>query len=152
MAEGKYDFDVVGHYARPDIFSLSVNDRPTPVVVMVTGPPRADPRMSRCSRRTLAGRGGCAEPAHQHRDVLGGGGVGANRAGRLRAREQLPHQLEQVDSGGGGLHRVGAVTHHLGERSVRRLKLGAAVQEPLEGRPRWIEATARRERLGAPRA
>ncbi len=32
IAEGKYDFDVAGHYARPDIFSLSVNDQPTPVV------------------------------------------------------------------------------------------------------------------------
>ena len=32
IAEGKYDFDVVGHYARPDIFRLSVNERPMPVV------------------------------------------------------------------------------------------------------------------------
>jgi len=40
MAEGKYDFDVVGHYARPDIFSLSVNDRPTPVVVSRHEPTR----------------------------------------------------------------------------------------------------------------
>jgi nitrilase len=27
IARGKYDFDVVGHYARPDIFRLSVNER-----------------------------------------------------------------------------------------------------------------------------
>lgn len=29
IARGKYDFDVVGHYARPDIFRLGVNERPT---------------------------------------------------------------------------------------------------------------------------
>ena len=28
VARGKYDFDVVGHYARPDIFELVVNERP----------------------------------------------------------------------------------------------------------------------------
>ena len=27
IARGKYDFDVVGHYARPDIFRLEVNER-----------------------------------------------------------------------------------------------------------------------------
>ena len=26
IARGKFDFDVVGHYARPDIFRLVVND------------------------------------------------------------------------------------------------------------------------------
>ncbi len=29
IARGKFDFDVVGHYARPDIFSLRVNEAPT---------------------------------------------------------------------------------------------------------------------------
>ena len=28
VVRGKYDFDVVGHYARPDVFSLSVNTSP----------------------------------------------------------------------------------------------------------------------------
>lgn len=32
IARGKYDFDVVGHYARPDIFRLHVNEQPNPVV------------------------------------------------------------------------------------------------------------------------
>ncbi len=32
VARGKFDFDVVGHYARPDVFQLSVNERPLPPV------------------------------------------------------------------------------------------------------------------------
>lgn len=36
IARGKYDFDVVGHYARPDVFQLLVNERETPAMV-VTG-------------------------------------------------------------------------------------------------------------------
>jgi predicted amidohydrolase len=33
IAEGKFDFDVVGHYSRPDIFRLTVDERPKPTVV-----------------------------------------------------------------------------------------------------------------------
>jgi nitrilase len=33
IARAKYDFDVVGHYARPDVFQLTINERPQPPVV-----------------------------------------------------------------------------------------------------------------------
>jgi len=33
IARSKYDFDVVGHYARPDVFTLHVNERPARPVV-----------------------------------------------------------------------------------------------------------------------
>jgi len=39
IAEGKYDFDAVGHYARPDIFRLSVNEQPMPAVTVENGEP-----------------------------------------------------------------------------------------------------------------
>ncbi|MDQ3812060.1 MAG: nitrilase, partial [Chloroflexota bacterium] len=32
LAEARYDFDVVGHYNRPDIFQLAVDERPRPSV------------------------------------------------------------------------------------------------------------------------
>jgi len=32
IARGKFDFDVVGHYARPDVFQLVVDERPKPGV------------------------------------------------------------------------------------------------------------------------
>ena len=37
IARGKYDFDVVGHYARPDVFRLMVNERAQPPVVSLAG-------------------------------------------------------------------------------------------------------------------
>ena len=34
IARGKFDFDVVGHYARPDIFRLHVNEKAAPPVIV----------------------------------------------------------------------------------------------------------------------
>ena len=35
IARGKYDFDVTGHYARPDVFRLFVNERAAASVVTI---------------------------------------------------------------------------------------------------------------------
>jgi nitrilase len=37
IARGKYDFDAVGHYARPDIFRLSVDENAKPVMINSIG-------------------------------------------------------------------------------------------------------------------
>ena len=38
ITRGKYDLDVVGHYSRPDIFQLHVNEAPQPVTVRFQQP------------------------------------------------------------------------------------------------------------------
>jgi nitrilase len=42
VPRGKFDFDVTGHYSRPDIFRLHVNEQPTPAVVRASKEP-SDP-------------------------------------------------------------------------------------------------------------
>jgi hypothetical protein len=37
IGRGKFDFDVTGHYCRPDIFQLIVHEAPMPAVVTKTG-------------------------------------------------------------------------------------------------------------------
>jgi hypothetical protein len=38
LARAKFDFDVVGHYSRPDLFRLTVNESATRPVVFTSGP------------------------------------------------------------------------------------------------------------------
>jgi nitrilase len=39
VARGKYDFDVTGHYSRPDVFQLIVDDLPKAAVSTVSSAP-----------------------------------------------------------------------------------------------------------------
>ena len=42
IARAQLDFDVVGHYVRPDDFWLEVNEHPTPVVTGIAPPIRVE--------------------------------------------------------------------------------------------------------------
>jgi nitrilase len=56
IVRGKYDLDVVGHYARPDIFQLHVDERPKqPVTVLGGEPAKNEPEQSQPARHLAAG-------------------------------------------------------------------------------------------------
>src|SRR5262245_318596 len=43
IGRGKFDFDVTGHYSRPDVFKLIVNEAPTTAVMVKTESPNLEP-------------------------------------------------------------------------------------------------------------
>jgi nitrilase len=60
LVGARYDFDVVGHYSRPDIFRLEVDERARPQVNFVKGSANdsANERANECLNDAQAGQGG----------------------------------------------------------------------------------------------
>jgi len=52
IPRSRFEFDVTGHYARPDVFRLIVNEKPMPPVTHLTEEPRHEDRDSGGSRRS----------------------------------------------------------------------------------------------------
>ncbi len=52
VVQGKFDFDVAGHYARPDVFRLLVNEQSTPPVETVEWGPETEATLPQSARRT----------------------------------------------------------------------------------------------------
>lgn len=42
IARAKFDFDVVGHYSRPEVLSLTVRDHPTNPVTFTSSSPKTE--------------------------------------------------------------------------------------------------------------
>ncbi len=61
IPRGKFDFDVVGHYARPDVFSLQVNERAVSAVRFAGGVPAGAPAAAPAESGDPSGKhaGGC---------------------------------------------------------------------------------------------
>jgi nitrilase len=56
IVRGKYDLDVVGHYARPDIFQLQVDERPKQPVSVRPRQGSSPPRAKRHAKRPRKGK------------------------------------------------------------------------------------------------
>ncbi len=51
VVQGKFDLDVAGHYARPDVFRLVVNELPTPPVQTAEWGPETETTLPKSARR-----------------------------------------------------------------------------------------------------
>jgi hypothetical protein len=111
IVRARFDFDVVGHYARPDVFHLDINDTPTPDFVstgrtdytkhmtLVEPPPSNSPRRGEDKNRPLPRQ----SPSRQGEDKNGRSHVSSpSRQGEDKSR---PLPREQPFPPGGGQER-----------------------------------------------